>query len=90
MNHVGPRRVVRTLGKKRSGEILILLLFMLFFYGPLVYMFTLAFAETYNFPSVTPTAWGFRWWNYVMGQPTVVEAITNSFLFAFCSTIWRW
>ena len=47
----------------------------------------LAFANTYNFPSVFPTEFGFRWWEYVMNQPTVVEAIVNSFLFAFASTI---
>lgn len=82
-----PKSVVRSLGKKRAGEILILLIFMLFFYGPLLYMFTLAFADTYNFPSIAPTAWGLRWWDYVLEQPTVVEAIVNSFLFAVCSTV---
>lgn len=87
LNRMGPRSVVRSLGKKRAGGILILLVFMLFFYGPLIYMFMLAFANTYNFPSVLPTEWGFHWWNYVMGQPTVVEAIINSFLFAICSTL---
>ena len=86
-NAMKPRSVVRSLGKKRAGGILILLVFMLFFYGPLLYMFTLAFANTYNFPSVFPTEFGFRWWEYVMNQPTVIEAIVNSFLFAFASTI---
>ena len=78
---------MRSLGKKRASGILILLAFMLFFYGPLLYMFTLAFANTYNFPSILPTEFGFHWWEYVLNQPTVVEAIANSFLFAFASTI---
>ena len=81
-NAMKPRSVVRSLGKKRAGGILILLVFMLFFYGPLLYMFTLAFANTYNFPSIFPTEFGFRWWEDVMTKPTVVEAIDNSFLFA--------
>lgn len=86
-NRFKPKSVMHSLGKKRAGGLLILFLFMLFFYGPLVYMFTLAFAETYNYPSIMPTGWGFKWWEYVMGQPTVVESIVNSFLFAFSSTI---
>lgn len=87
INAMKPKSVVRSLGKKRAGGILILLAFMLFFYGPLLYMFTLAFANTYNFPSILPTEFGFHWWEYVLNQPTVVEAIVNSFLFAFASTI---
>ncbi len=86
-NHFRPRHIVHSLGRKRSGELLILFAFTLFFYGPLAYMFMLAFAETYNFPSTLPAAWGFKWWEYVMGQSTVVEAIINSFLFAICSTV---
>ena len=44
------------------GGILILLAFMLFFYGPLIYMFMLAFANTYNFPDIVPSEFGFNWW----------------------------
>ena len=87
INAMKPKSVVRSLGKKRASGILILLAFMLFFYGPLLYMFTLAFANAYNFPSILPTEFGFHWWEYVLNQPTVVEAIANSFLFAFASTI---
>lgn len=86
-NAMKPSHVARTIGKKRFGGILVLLAFMLFFYGPLIYMFMLAFADAYNFPSILPTEWGFKWWDYVMGQPNVVTAITNSFLFAICSTV---
>ena len=68
-NRFKPKSVMHSLGKKRAGGLLILFLFMLFFYGPLVYMFTLAFAETYNYPSIMPTGWGFKWWEYVMGSP---------------------
>lgn len=83
---MAPGHVVRSLGKKRAGGILILLLFMMFFYGPLLYMFMLAFADAYNFPSIVPTEFGFTWWEYVLDQPNVITSVINSFLFAFSST----
>ena len=69
INAMKPKSVVRSLGKKRASGILILLAFMLFFYGPLLYMFTLAFANTYNFPSILPTEFGFHWWEYQKSKP---------------------
>ena len=86
VNAMTPKSVVRSIGKKRAGAIAVLIVFMLFFYGPLVYMFTLAFANTYNYPSIIPTEWGFNWWEYVMGQKYTGTSIFNSFLFAFAST----
>lgn len=82
-----PKNMVRALGKKRAGGVIVLLVFMLFFYGPLLYMLPLAFANKYEYPALAPTAYGFQWWKYVLDQPTVVEAIVNSFLFAICSTV---
>ena len=82
-----PAHIARSLGKKRAGGVLILLVFMLFFYGPLLYMLPLAFANKYEYPAIAPTQYGFQWWKYVLDQPNVVEAIVNSFLFAFASTI---
>lgn len=83
----GVRHAVKQIGKGRAGGILILLVFMLFFYGPLVYMFMLAFANTYNFPNIVPSEFGFGWWGYVFNQTNTFVSIRNSFLFAIASTL---
>lgn len=80
------KSVRRALGKKRCGELLILFIFMLFFYGPLLYTFVLAFANTYGATDIIPSEFGFQWWGYVLGQPNVPRSIFHSFLFAFAST----
>ena len=80
------RSVKRALGRKRFGEILVLLIFMLFFYAPLLYSVILAFSSKYGPSDIFPSEWGFKWWEYVLGQPNVGKSILNSFLFAFAST----
>lgn len=80
------KSVKRALGRKRCLELLLLFVFTLFFYGPLLYSFILAFADTYAAGDIIPSAWGFQWWSYVWNQPNTVRSIINSFLFAFAST----
>jgi len=80
------RSVRRALGRRRLGEILLLLAFLLFFYGPLAHAFMLAFADTYAAGDIIPSKFGFQWWDYVLGQPNTFRSIINSFLFAFAST----
>ena len=86
VNPYSARAVKRALGRKRVGELIILFVFMLFFYGPLLYTFMLAFANVYAQGDILPSEWGFQWWGYVLNQPNVPKSIFNSFLFAFCST----
>lgn len=86
VSSVGIKPRNRNLKKKHVFAILVLLAFVLFFYGPLSYMFMLAFANTYNFPSIVPTEYGFNWWQYMFRNPNTLISITNSFLFAFAST----
>lgn len=81
------KSVRRVLGKRRWSELLLLFAFMLFFYGPLLYTFILAFADAYPPGSIIPSEFGFKWWEYVLGQQNVARSIFNSFLFAFASTI---
>ena len=85
-NPYSAKAVRQALGRKRTGELLILFAFMLFFYGPLIHACMLAFANVYAAGDVIPSEWGFHWWGYVLGQQNVPRAIMNSFLFAFCST----
>ena len=79
--------VKNRLGKKTWGELMILFIFMLFFYAPLVYSLILAFGSQYNATDIVPSEWGFRWWIQMLSQPNMVKAVFNSFAFAICSTL---
>ena len=74
------------MGKKRVGEFLILAAFLLFFYGPLLNLFMLAFANRYEVPAIIPQEFGLKWWHYVLKQRSLVSSISLSFLFAFITT----
>jgi len=81
------RSIKRGIGRRKFGEIVVLLLFMLFFYGPLMYAFILAFANKYGPTDILPSEFGFKWWEYVLNRPNVPKAIFYSFLFAVVSTV---
>lgn len=83
---LSPRRFYYAVGKKKFYEFLIFSLFLLFFYGPLIHTFMLAFANTYQFPDVFPREWGIDWWRNVLNQGILVQSIINSFIIAFLST----
>ncbi len=86
MKYLSPRRWFHQMGRKKFMEILILIGFILFFYGPLVHLSMLAFANKYEVPAVVPQEFGFKWWEYVLKQPTLVSSISLSFLIAAVST----
>lgn len=54
---LNPRRFYHAVGKKKFLEFILLAVFILFFYGPLLNMLMLAFANEYNVPSVLPQEW---------------------------------
>ncbi len=87
LSSYGPRSVVRALGKRTALEVLLLLVFLLVFYGPLTYTVILAFADKYTYPNIIPTAWSLKWWEYVLGQPSLVKSFVYSFEFAIASTL---
>lgn len=87
MKYLNPARWRHTMGSKRFLEYILLVAFLLFFYGPLMHMFMLAFANKYEVPSVLPNEWGFQWWKYVLSQPTLVSSIVLSFTIAFITTL---
>ena len=58
VNPYSAKAVKRALGRKRCGELLILFVFMLFFYGPLIHACMLAFANVYQAGDVVPSEWG--------------------------------
>ena len=84
---LNPRRFYHAVGKKKFLEFILLAVFILFFYGPLLNMLMLAFANEYNVPSVLPQEWGFKWWGYVFGQKSLVSSMIQSFIIAIATTV---
>ena len=83
---LNPRRLYHAIGKKKFWEFTIFVVFMLFFYGPILHLVMLAFANVYDVPSVIPQEFGFRWWTFVFSQRNLVSSISLSFLFAVVTT----
>ncbi len=86
MKFLNPKTWFYPSGKKKFWEVILLIAFIFFFYGPLLYTFMLAFANKYEFPNIFPSEFGFQWWKYVLNQPSLVKSILLSFEFAFATT----
>ena len=84
---LNPKRFYRAVGKKKFLEFILLAAFILFFYGPLINMLMLAFANEYQAPAILPQEWGFKWWQYVFSQDSLVSSIVQSFIVAIVTTI---
>ena len=84
---LNPRRFYYAVGKRKFWEFIILAVFILFFYGPLLNMVMLAFADKYDVPNVIPQAWGFKWWNYIFSQKSLVTSMIQSFIIAIITTL---
>ena len=83
---LNPRRFYYAVGRKKFLEFLLLAAFILFFYGPMLNMLMLAFANEYTAPAVFPQEWGFKWWKYVFSQNSLVSSIVQSFIVAIVTT----
>ncbi len=81
------RNYYRAVGRKKFFDFLFFAVFLLFFYGPLTNLLMLVFAELYNYPDLIPARFGFKWWDFVLSQRTMMNAIGQSFLFAFTTTL---
>ena len=84
---LNPRRFYHAVGKQKFWEFILLAVFILFFYGPMLNMCMLAFANTYEVPAVIPQEWGVKWWKFVFEQDNLVSSIVQSFVVAIITTI---
>lgn len=75
------------MGKKHFWEYIIFAVFILFFYLPLMNLAMLAFADKYEVPAIIPQKFGFKWWEFVLGQPDLVQSIATSFGLAALVTV---
>ena len=87
MKLLSPRGWFHAMGRKAFWEFLLLAVFLLFFYLPILNLVMLAFGDRYEAPAVFPQQFGVRWWYFVLGQPNLVKAITLSLMFAIVTTL---
>ena len=83
---LNPKRFYHAVGRRKFLEFILLAAFILFFYGPMINMLMLAFANEYQAPAILPQQWGFKWWSYVFSQKSLVSSITQSFIVAIITT----
>ena len=84
---LNPKRFYHAVGRRKFLKFILLAAFILFFYGPLINMLMLAFANEYQAPAILPQEWGFKWWEYVFSQDSLVSSIVQSFIVAIVTTI---
>lgn len=77
----------RALGKRRLAELLLLIVFFLFFLGPLLNLVILAFSGVWRYPAILPQAWSLQWWTFVLSKDEVVKSIILSFSLAIVVTL---
>lgn len=76
-----------TVGEKKYWEYMLFAVFVLFFYLPLMNLLMLAFADKYEVPAIIPQKFGFKWWQFVLGQSSLLSSIFTSFVLAAVVTI---
>lgn len=81
------RRLYYGLGKNKFWEYILLAGFLLVFYGPLMNMVSLSFADKYEYPDVIPQTFGLKWWNYILQNKNLVESIGESLVLAIVVTL---
>ena len=74
-------------GKKNFWEFIVLAVFLLFFYGPMLNMLMLAFSNDYPTGVIFPAEWGIKWWQYIFGQSYLVSSMVTSFVVAIVTTL---
>ena len=87
LKYMNPKRFYHAVGKKKFWEFILLAVFIIFFYGPLLNMTLLAFSNTYEYPHVFAQSWGTKWWSYVFQQKSLVSSIAQSFIIAIATTL---
>ena len=78
------------MGHKRLLEAILISVFLLFFYGPLMNILMIAFADNYNYvenPGFFPKIFSLKWWKFVLSQNNLVSSISLSFIVATVTTV---
>jgi putative spermidine/putrescine transport system permease protein len=86
MPTISLKGVFYTLGLKKTVEYMLFVVFLLFFYSPLLNLCMLAFADSYEYPSFLPNALSLKWWKFVFSQGNLLSSMTISFVLAVVVT----
>lgn len=81
-----PRAFYHMMGKKNFLQYIFFAAFLFFFYVPLMNLCMLAFADKYEVPAIIPQKFGFKWWEFVLDQNSLMGSITTSFALAIIVT----
>ncbi|MCJ8010244.1 ABC transporter permease subunit [Paenibacillus sp. KQZ6P-2] len=72
----------KAIGPKKIIEFLVLVVFVIFFLGPLLNLAILAFTGNWKYPEAFPHEWSLKWWRFVLQQEDIAKSIGLSFLIA--------
>ena len=81
-----PRAFYHMMGKRNFLQYIFFAAFLFFFYVPLMNLCMLAFADKYEVPAIIPQKFGFKWWEFVLDQNSLMGSITTSFALAIESS----
>ena len=81
-----PRAFYHMMGKRNFLQYIFFAAFLFFFYVPLMNLCMLAFADKYEVPAIIPQKFGFKWWEFVLDQNSLMGSITTSFALAIVVT----
>ncbi len=81
------KRLYYGLGKVNFIQYIVFAIFLLMFYLPLANLTMLAFSNKYEVPAVIPQEFGFKWWEFVFNQNSLVSSIITSFVLAIVVTV---
>ncbi|WP_336773264.1 ABC transporter permease [Paenibacillus sp. MMO-58] len=76
------RWYLKAIGTRKIIEFIVLVIFVIFFLGPLLNLAILAFTGKWNYPDVLPTEWSMKWWAFVFKQEDIPQSIGLSFMIA--------
>lgn len=73
--------------RRKIVDFIILIIFCIFFLGPLLNLLLLAFSGEWQYPAKLPSSWSLQWWKFVFEDDEILESIILSFLIAIVVTI---
>ncbi|OXL84223.1 polyamine ABC transporter permease [Paenibacillus sp. SSG-1] len=76
------RWYLKAIGPKKIFEFVALVVFVIFFMGPLLNLAILAFTGKWNYPDLLPSVWSLKWWTFVFQQQDIAKSIGLSFVIA--------
>ncbi|MCY9695261.1 ABC transporter permease [Paenibacillus alginolyticus] len=76
------RWYLKAIGPRKIVEFIILVVFVIFFLGPLLNLAILAFTGKWTYPDILPDEWSLKWWTFVLQQEDIAKSIGLSFMIA--------